>query len=86
MTTAPIKASEPDEISPEWARDDGIYRLFGLKRSTVRNLFEDGRIKGIVLRVRGQKSGCRLWNVNSIRELIESEAARAAREASLSQN
>jgi hypothetical protein len=70
-TIAEVNLRDP---YPEFARTQQVEKLFGLKRGTVYNLFTDGKIKGVLIRVRGQKSGVRLWDTNSIREFIRSSA------------
>jgi len=80
MTTAPVQAGDFSGAAPEFGRTADATRTFGLKRGTLYNLLADGKIRGVVLRSRGQKSGCRLWEMDSIRRFIrqcqsEQEAA-----------
>ena len=72
-TTAPIAASAPAGLEPEFLRTEGVEALFGIKRGTLYNLEADGRVRGVLLRVRGSKSGVRLWSVDSIRKLLRAE-------------
>src|SRR5262245_27687887 len=58
----------------EFMRTVGVERNFGLKRGTLYNLLGDEKIRGVLLRCRGQKSGLRLWDVGSIRAYINSQA------------
>lgn len=75
MTIAPVEAGNTENLQPEFIRDRDASKLFGLKRGTLRNLHRKGKIRGVLLRVCGQKSGVRLWAVDSIRKLIEREMA-----------
>ncbi|MHC1764728.1 MAG: hypothetical protein AB9869_10565 [Verrucomicrobiia bacterium] len=74
-TTADIQAP-PDHChpAPEFGRVTDCTRLFGLKRGTLYNLLADGKIKGVLLRVRGQKSGVRLIDLQSVRDFINQSA------------
>jgi hypothetical protein len=79
-TTAPVQAGDFTDAQPEFGRTPDATRVFGLKRGTLYNLHADGKITGVVLRSRGTKSGCRLWDMESIRQYIrqcqtEGEAA-----------
>ena len=69
-TSAPVEAAEADNIQPEFVRTCDLRRLFGIARGTCYNLAKAGKIKGVLLRVRGQKSGVRLWSVDSVRRCI----------------
>jgi hypothetical protein len=79
-TTAPVRAGDTAGAAPEFGRIRDVTRLFGLRRGTIYNLLHDGKIKGVLLRVRGQKSGVRLIGLDSVRDYIskcqaEQEAA-----------
>lgn len=70
-TTVPVNAGNNFDPNPEFLRTNPVYRKFGLKRGTLYNLHRDGKIKSVLLRSRGQKSGVRLWCVESIRSFIQ---------------
>jgi hypothetical protein len=70
LTTEPVKAGDFGAVLPEFGRTPDATRTFGLKRGTLYNLLADRKIKGVVLRSRGQTSGCRLWDMGSIRDYI----------------
>jgi hypothetical protein len=73
ITTTPV---EPDKFAvamPEHGRVADVQRLFGLKRGSCYNLLRDGKIKGVLLRVRGKKSGIRIFDLQSIRDFIRSQ-------------
>lgn len=78
-TTAPLEAGNIDGIQPEFLRTNDLRKIFGLARGTVYNLHKDGRIKGVLLRIRGQKSGCRLWDAASVRAAIRDQMNQHAR-------
>ena len=75
--TAP---GNPDELTgskPEFGRVADVTRRFGIKRGTLYNLLADGKVNGCLLRVRGRKSGVRLFHLDSVREFIASEMQNA---------
>jgi hypothetical protein len=79
-TTAPVQRGDFTGAAPEFGRWRDVERLYGLKRGSLYNLLALGRIKGVLLRVRGQKSGVRLFDLASVRDYIrqcqrEQEAA-----------
>jgi len=74
-TTDPVAPGNFNSMAPEFGRIADVTRLFGLKRGTVYNLLASGKIKGVLLRVKGQKSGVRLIEIASVRNYILSEAA-----------
>jgi hypothetical protein len=82
-TSAPIEASEADNVQPEWVRTGDLRRLFGISRGSCYNLAKMGKIKGVLLRVRGQKSGVRLWSVDSVRRCIHEAMLEADQEKSV---
>lgn len=71
FTTEDLKPADCSNQQPEFGRCRDCTQLFGLKRGTLYNLLADGRIRGVLLRVRGQKSGVRLFDLASVREYIE---------------
>ena len=73
LTTEPVKPGNFNGSNPEFGRVADVTRLYGLKRGTLYNLLRDGKIRGCLLRVRGQRSGVRLFEMASIRELIQSQ-------------
>jgi hypothetical protein len=80
LTTAPVQAGDTTGMAPEFGRISDCTRLFGLLRGTLYNLLRDGKIQGVLLRVKGQKSGVRLIDLQSCRDYIrrcqaEQEAA-----------
>ncbi len=72
-TTVPVESGNFTGATPEFGRTADLQKTFGLRRGTAYNLLLDGKIKGVLLRVRGKKSGCRLWDMASVREYIRSQ-------------
>lgn len=60
-------------ITPEFGRTADVLKHCGLKRGTLYNLLNDGKIRGYLLRVRGKKSGVRLFDMASVRDYIRSQ-------------
>lgn len=77
-TTAPIEASDFKDAQKEFGRWQDLERIYSIKRGTAYNLLRDGKIKGVLLRVRGQKSGVRLFDMASVRDLIYSQMQEGA--------
>ena len=73
LTVAPVCVGDLSHTLPEFGRCLDCTRLFGLKRGTLYNLLSAGRIRGVLLRVKGQKSGVRLFDLNSVRSFIGTE-------------
>ena len=72
-TTAPVQPGDFANGTREFGRDRDVLATYSLKRGTLRNLYAQGKIQGVLLRVCGSKSGVRLWDMASIRRLIRSE-------------
>jgi hypothetical protein len=78
-TTAPVQSGDCAGQQAEFGRCADVTRLYGIKRGCMYALLADGKIKGVLLRVRGNKSGIRLIDLASVRQYIrhcqEQEAA-----------
>ncbi len=59
-----------DTTTPEFARADKVKDLTGLTRTTLYRLLKAGKIKGAMLPVTGNRSGVRVFDLNSIRAYI----------------
>jgi hypothetical protein len=70
LSTQPGEPGNFAGISPEFGRQADVQRIFGIKRGTAYNLLNDGKIRGVLLRVRGQKSGVRLFDMASVRSFV----------------
>ena len=73
-TTRPPQPGDTKSLTPEFARIDDIHQMFGLKRGSLYNLIRDGKVKSVLTKVTGRKSGIRLIEVASVRQYILSGA------------
>jgi len=72
-TTQPVEPGDASNFSPEYLRTGDVQKVFGIRRGSLYGLAELGKVKGCLLRIRGQRLGVRLWSVHSIRSYIHSE-------------
>jgi hypothetical protein len=72
-TTKPVEPGNFAGATPEFGRLADVQRIYGLKRGTCYNLLHDGKIRGCLLRVRGKKSGVRLFEMESVRQFIRTQ-------------
>ena len=72
-TTGPVQPGNFTGSVPEFGRTDDVAVHFGIKRGSLYGLLALGKVRASLLRVRGQKSGVRLWDMASIRQYINSE-------------
>ena len=72
-TTDPVQPGNFTGGTREFGRTSDLQGLFGLRRGTAYNLLAAGKIRGCLLRVKGQKSGVRLWDMASVRDYIRSQ-------------
>jgi hypothetical protein len=70
FTTKPIALGNCTDVMPEFGRFQDVQRLFGLKRGTLYNLIEEGHIKSVSLRRRGQVKGVRLIYLQSVSDYL----------------
>jgi hypothetical protein len=63
---------------PEWADARTVKTVFGIGRSTLYRLADEGKIRTSSLRERGKLRGKRLFGMDSIAVLIERHATGAA--------
>lgn len=80
MTTDPISVASPSNSTlPEFGRWRDVERLFGIKRGTLYNLINEGKIKSVMLRRKGNVHGCRLIHLASVsqylNQLLETQQA-----------
>jgi hypothetical protein len=73
FTTNPVQAGDFNGVMPEFGRTPDVERCFGIKKGTLYNLLEQGKIRGSNLRQEGQFKGVRLWDMASIRDYIYSQ-------------
>ena len=74
MTTETITVANTNSATtlPEFGRWQDVQRLFGIKRGTLYNLVNEGQIKSVSLRRRGNVHGCRLFHLASINDYLAS--------------
>jgi hypothetical protein len=72
-TTAPVEPGNFTGATPEFGRAADLQKHFGIRRGTAYNLLADGKIRGVLLRIKGKKSGCRLFDMDSVRQFIRSQ-------------
>jgi hypothetical protein len=59
---------------PEWLRPKMVPLYFGIGRSRLYELINEGKVKSVSLRERGAKHGTRLVSYDSLSNYIESMA------------
>jgi len=70
-TIAPLGGAS--HLNPEFVDCKGLEAGWGIKRSLAYQLLNDGKIKGVSLRRRGQSRGKRLFSVDSVREFFRKQ-------------
>jgi hypothetical protein len=73
VTTAPARPGDFNDTAKEFGRTKDVERVFSVKRGTLYNAEKLGLVRGVLLRLRGQKSGVKLWDMHSIEQWIRSE-------------
>ena len=73
LTTASVEVGDFTDVMPEFGRTPDVEKYFGIKRGTLYNLLDQGKIKGAVLRQAGCLKGVRLWHMASVRAYILSQ-------------
>jgi hypothetical protein len=58
----------------EWLRPSDVRPIFGIGRSTLYALLQEGKVRSICLRREGRLGGMRLVSAASLREFIESHS------------
>jgi hypothetical protein len=72
-TIAPVTPGDFSDAAKEFGRTKDVERVFSVKRGTLYNAEKLGLVRGVLLRVRGQKSGVKLWDMRSIEQWIRRE-------------
>jgi hypothetical protein len=70
FTTEPVKLGNCTDVMPEFGRFQDVQRLFGINRGTLYNLIEEGRVKSVTLRFKGNIRDCRLFYLPSVSEYL----------------
>jgi hypothetical protein len=73
VTAAPVTPGDFSDTAKEFGRTKDVERIFSVKRGTLYNAEKLGLVRGVLLRLRGQKSGVKLWDMRSIENWIRSE-------------
>jgi len=74
LTIAEIKPANIGEIKPEFGTTGDVRKYYGIKKGTLYNLHNLGKVRGKLLRVTGEFKGVRLWDMSSVRDLINSQS------------
>ena len=85
-TVEPPRAGDCKGVFPEFGRTEDVERIFGLKRGTLYNLFEQKKLRSVLLRIKGSKSGVRLWHLESIQEYLMEAMAQEEQQATPEQD
>jgi hypothetical protein len=72
-TIAPVTPGDFSDAAKEFGRTKDVERVFSVKRGTLYNAEKLGLVRGVLLRLRGQKSGVKLWDMRSIEQWIRRE-------------
>jgi len=72
-TAAPVMPGNFSDTAKEFGRTKDVERVFSVKRGTLYNAEKLGLVRGVLLRLRGQKSGVKLWDMRSIENWIRGE-------------
>jgi hypothetical protein len=67
------------EVRAEYADVVGVRQIFGLKPSFLRKLWEEDRIRSILVPGRGRTRGKRLYDCESIRQYLGELETREAK-------
>jgi hypothetical protein len=73
LTIAPVTPGDFNDTAKEFGRTKDVERIFSVKRGTLYNAEKLGLVRGVLLRLRGQKSGVKLWDMRSIKNWIQGE-------------
>lgn len=73
LTTSPVRPSDFSDTAKEFGRTKDVERVFSVKRGTLYNAEKLGLARGVLLRLRGQKGGVKLWDMRSIENWIRGE-------------
>ena len=68
------ESTDQIEIRPEWWRPAQAAKYCGVSRSLIHQWMNDGLIRNVQLRKRGQIKATRLVSVDSLRHFLESRA------------
>jgi hypothetical protein len=72
-TTAPVRAGSFSGAKKEFGRTKDVEHVFSIKRGSLYNAEKLGLVRGVKLRLRGQKSGIKLWDMRSVEAWVRAE-------------
>ena len=60
----------------EWGNTEKVFEVFGLRKGMLYKLADTGQIRSTLVKTeQGNKKGTRLFDMDSIRELLEANAS-----------
>jgi hypothetical protein len=65
-----ILRNTQEALKPEYADVVGVHRIFGIKPSFLRKIWEEDRIRSVLVPGRGRTRGKRLYDCESIRKYL----------------
>jgi hypothetical protein len=68
----PLQEKRPriETLQPEFGDCRDVQRIFGIKETHLYQLMREGLIKAVLVKGRGKTRGKRLFNFDSIRQLL----------------
>lgn len=73
VTTQPVQPGDFRDVKKEFGRTRDVEQVYSVKRGSLYNAEKLGLVRGVLLRLRGQKSGVKLWDMASIEDWIRSQ-------------
>lgn len=70
FTTKPVIFGNCTDVMPEFGRWQDVQRLFGINRGLLYLLVQDGFVKSVSLRRKGNQKGCRLFYLQSVSQYL----------------
>lgn len=72
-TSAPVPPGNFTGASKKFGRAKDVEKLYSIKRGSLYNAQKLGLVRGVLLRLKGQRSGLKLWDMRSIERWIRSQ-------------
>ena len=69
----PVHPGNSTGTVPQFGRCADVQRIYGFRRGTLYNLLRAGKVRGCLIRIKGKKSGVRLWDMASIANFIRGQ-------------
>ncbi|MES2659171.1 MAG: helix-turn-helix domain-containing protein [Verrucomicrobiota bacterium] len=77
-----MQTKQNSQLTPEWADAKAIRTLYGICKSTLYRLADEGKIRTSSLKERGMLRGKRLFSCSSVNAYIEKMASGGEGESS----